>query len=250
MSDMFQLPRIHVPHTGPAPGGLTVRQIVLQVVDGHAGMSVQREVDLVVETVDACVRLGARREVVSAGLGTQETLDRLAQIATGRARAGRLERGECAAMESLCADMHTRLSHILADWQKAGERFTRLTRLLPAQLGNQWPALPALDTAHRHTFEHVVEPTLRSEFERARIRCVAAQRRCARATHEVERGRMELRQAETAFRGGQCSVLSLAQSVAQLQRQVESKWQAEAERLVPQHVMEWLARPELAVVHG
>ena len=230
-----------------SPQGLSVRQIVRHVVSTQPCGSPGCTIDRLVDIADACVRLGAQRQVLTAGLATQEALDRLVQIAAGRETARRLAADERVAVVALQSDMRTRLNHILSDWRLAGERFTRLTCLLPAQLTGAWPTLPALDMAQRQALERAVAVVLGRDFERARDRHASAQRRWLRATQDVERADEECRRIDQAFRAGQCSVLSLARARWQRQRQVESQLHAEADRLVSQHVMDLLARPASAL---
>ena len=75
-----------------SPQGLSVRQIVRHVVSTQPCGSPGCTIDRLVDIADACVRLGAQRQVLTAGLATQEALDRLVQIAAGRETARRLAR--------------------------------------------------------------------------------------------------------------------------------------------------------------
>lgn len=243
MSEVMPAPCIDAASARPAaptPVCLSVREVVGHVARTQRGAALGLSTAQLIDTADACVRLGVQRQVLSAGLGTQEALDRLAQIATGRAVAGRLSDGDRDAVVALQHDMRARLSHILADWRQAGQVFTRLTGLLPAQLSGTWPAL---DSAQRHALERSVPAASRGEFERARQCHRSTHRRQMRATHELERCRETHGQLQLAFEGGQCALVALSRSHRQLQRLIESHLQAEADRLVAQHVMDLLARP-------
>lgn len=230
------------------PASLSVREVLGHVwrLQSHLPFRVAPMID----AVDACVQLGARRQVLVAGLETQTALDRLARIAAGRAGAGCLSSGEQEAVEALQRDMSERLWQALTDWRRAGQRFTHLTRMLPAQLSPTWPTLSPWDPAQRHELERQTPAALLPDFRRAQEHHIAARRRSVRAAHELECGREERRRAEALFRVGQCSLLRLSQAWWQQQRQVESCLHADVDRLVPQHLMAFLAGSAHAVLDG
>lgn len=250
MSEVMYSHRIDAASSQQSPAaaaGLSVQQVVAHVCRLRQGsptaFTSTPNMPTTIDTVDACVRLGMRRQLLSAGLDTQEALDCLGQIAAGRASLGHLTPGERHAVEGVQKDMRTRLSHLITDWRRAGDRFTHLTRLLPAQLHSVWPTLPGLDSADRRGLEQAVPAAVRMDFEHMRTGFLSAHRRYARAAHEIEQGREQLRELDARFRAGQCVVVQLAQARLQLQRRVESALHAEADRLVSQHVMLLLARP-------
>lgn len=234
--------RSHGP-AAPDLSGLSVRDVIGHVTFVVAGEHRPLPVERMIDIVDACVRLGAQRQALSAGLLTQEALDRLAQIVIGREMAGQASPSDRATVESNQDDIRMRLARILADWSRAGQRFTRVTRLLPTQFSRAWPTRPVLDTAQRRALEQCVPAGMETAFEHARTHHASAQRRCIRAALEVERGHVEGQRLASAFRAGQCPAAQVSQALMHLQRQVESGLNAEAERLVSQHVMEFLAQP-------
>lgn len=229
----------HLP--ADARDGMAVRAVLTHLQRVTAAPGPLTGMDGWVEIVQACVSLGATRHVLNAGLGTQEALDRLVQIAIGREAVHPVARSERLAIEAVQADMRTRLSHILADWRRIGDRFTQLTRLLPAQFSRAWPLKPGLDETQRRAMDTRVhafkDAARRAEYERAKDLYRAAQRRCERAAREVAQAASEHQRLAGEFRGGERSLSGSAQALMAWQRHVESLVDAEADRTFAQELM-------------
>lgn len=225
--------------------GMSVRDVLVHVHRQTSAAGPLTGMDGWVAVVQACIAVGAARHVLNAGLGTQEALDRLVQIAIGRETAHRSARSERVAVEAVQADMRTRLSHTLTDWRRTGERFTQLTRLLPAQFSRAWPLKPALDDAQRQWMDARVhaskDASRRAEYERAKDLYRAAHRRCERAAREVAQAAGEHQRMAGEVHGGERSLTGSAQALMAWQRHVESLVDAEADRALAQEMMGLLA---------
>lgn len=98
-------------------------------------------------TLEACHRVDTARRQLLNTLKAQKTLESVSHILAARVEAGLSECLEQRKLALRLADMRRSVTEAIAAWDGASKQFTRLTRLLPAQLGALAEGFEPLDPA-------------------------------------------------------------------------------------------------------
>jgi hypothetical protein len=98
-------------------------------------------------TLEACHRVDTARRQLLNTLKAQKTLESVSHILAARVEAGLSECLEQRKLALLLTDMRRSVTQAIGAWDGASKQFTRLTRLLPAQLGALAEGFEPMDPA-------------------------------------------------------------------------------------------------------
>lgn len=139
--------------TGRGVTGMAFRDVLQHVYVREAERDAREPADLrqlngrLLCVLTACHEVDTARRRLMGSLNTQQTLKSLAHLLTARGDAGLGPGTEQRKLTEMLADLRCTVEMATAMWEAAGRHFTRVTRLLPAQLdtngANFIPAAPA-----------------------------------------------------------------------------------------------------------
>jgi len=191
----------------------------------------------------ACHEVDTARRRLLGALSAQQTLDEMAHLLTARVGAGLCTPTEPGRLVVMRADIQRSVEMATAMWDMAGRHFTRVTRLLPAQLDGNARGVQPLAQEEIERLEHLAEAVgaedcfavAREAHRRAAMDWELAQARWARAL-----GARQM--AESRFRNERRGALAFAETVVNQHWQGNSLASREAHACMKRHALYATAR--------
>ncbi|MBL0919196.1 MAG: hypothetical protein IBJ14_10865 [Hydrogenophaga sp.] len=235
-------PVANAPTVAPA---LSVAQVLHHVAVLAAPLDPPVGIERLAEAADVCGRLvGARRQFFVA-LSLRQHVERVMQVARGREPVRPAWADEHQMLRSVEISVQACVDEAQLQWRRMGQRFTRLTHLLPTQLDPQLGLPPPLTpTQHQALMSAFVRsgvavPTER--FEAVLEAYMVAHRRCQGRVGPALAARERRQRAERDGRGGPLPVDALALAMFEEFLSRQSLLVAEAERAGAHHMLHVLA---------
>lgn len=124
----------------PVVAGMAFRDVLRHVHllenrgDVHAPIDLRRLNERPLCVLIACHQLDTARRRLMGSMNTQQTLKDAAHLLMARVHSGQSRLSEQLKLEAMLADLRRSVEDATEMWARAGRYFTRVTRLLPAQL--------------------------------------------------------------------------------------------------------------------
>lgn len=192
--------------------------------------------------LNACHEVDTARRRLLSAMGTEQTLEEIACLLSARVGAGHCTPAEPHRLVVLRADIGRSVGIATEMWKVASHHFTRVTRLLPAQLGGDIEAFAPLA-------EHELEQLAQQAGRLGAGDCFAHAReayRLAVMDRDLAQARwtraQEARQlAEARFRNGRQGALALAETAVNQHWQCSSLAVREAHSCMKRHALHAIA---------
>jgi len=219
--------------------------------DAHAPIDLRRLNERLLCVLIACHQLDTARRRLMGSMNAQQTLKDAAHLLMARVDGGHSRLPEQLKLEAMLADLRRSVEDATEMWARAGRYFTRVTRLLPAQLdANEGGFVPVAPTeVDRLALEaqrvgdaflqdsEWYSPPVGDRFARARQTYLQAVMDWESAQAGwVSAGRAR-QQAEIGFRVGPRGVLEFAQAVVSQDWQRGSFLSREAHACMKRHAL-------------
>lgn len=232
-----------------SPTGLQVAQVLQHVANLPAMGASPSGIDHLVESAEACGRLLAIRRQLFIALNTQRRIDLLAHVAQGREQAQLMNAADTDSLRAVATSMQSCVDEVQAQWRHIGKAFTRLTRLLPAQLDHHLVFPPTLMPAdHRDLvarFVRVQGSVSVERFDAAAQAYMSAHRRCQSRVGPALAARERRRRAELNLRGTGMLMKTLALALFEEFLSRQSLLVAEGDRAGAHHILHLLVEPPM-----
>lgn len=242
---------------GSAATGMAFRDVLQHVHVRHAAWEAlvptdsRRVNDRLLSVLNACHEVDTARRRLMGCLNTQRTLKDVVHLLTAREDPGPCPGAEQLKFAEMLADLRCSVEMATAMWEAAGRHFTRVTRLLPAQLDTNgagfMPVAPAeLDRLALEAQRQDGAPSKTSEGHRASARDRFAQARATylqaivdwelAQTRWARTGRVRL-QAEPGRHTGPGGALAFAKAVVGQEWQRSNLLMREAHACMTRHAL-------------
>lgn len=191
---------------------LQLQDVLAHVAQRAAPQDTPSLLARLLEVVDACTQMIAARRGLTLALDVQEQIEGLAELARGREQAHSLRPERPRALHAPRAEAQERAACALANWRRVGQRFARLTGLLPTQLPHDldWPTAPVTAPLPHRVLDAAANAQALSALHQDRW--ASAQCRCQRAARLVRSASAGRQQAQRDWLMGQGHHAALAQA--------------------------------------
>lgn len=235
----------HHPGTPMVATAMTVVQVLQHVTALTGACGSAQDIEHLMDAADACGHLvGTRRRFFEA-LKLHQRVERLACVAAGRERQRPTGKSTCPVLRSAMAAAQACVDDEQRQWWRIGQRFTRLTHLLPTQLGIHQRVPPGMRPMELQglmsVFVRSGAVALTGRFDTALEAYMRAHGRCQAQVAPVRAARERRLRAQGEVRGGRLPLGMLARAMLDEFLVRQPLLLAEAERAGAHHGLHVLA---------